>query len=77
MTNPMSVESPITPAAFLEIFEKNIGIILKIARAYTQTHEDKEDLIGNITLELWKSYHQFKGSSAISTWIYRVAMNLQ
>jgi RNA polymerase sigma-70 factor, ECF subfamily len=75
MTNPMSIESPITPTAFLEIFEKNRGIILKIARAYTQTHEDKEDLISNITLELWKTYYQFKGSSAISTWIYRVALN--
>jgi RNA polymerase sigma-70 factor (ECF subfamily) len=60
---------------FLDILEKNIGIILKISRAYTQSVQDKEDLINDITLELWKSFERFKGDSKISTWIYRVAIN--
>jgi RNA polymerase sigma-70 factor (ECF subfamily) len=60
---------------FLNILEKNIGIIIKIARAYANTIHDKEDLINDITLELWKSFGQFKGGSKISTWIYRVALN--
>ena len=60
---------------FLDILEKNIGIILKIARAYSNTLHDKEDLINDITLELWKSFGRFKGDSKISTWIYRVALN--
>jgi RNA polymerase sigma-70 factor, ECF subfamily len=60
---------------FLDILEKNIGIIIKIARAYSKTVHDKEDLINDITLELWKSYGRFKGDSKISTWIYRVALN--
>ena len=60
---------------FLDILEKNIGIILKIAGAYAKTIHDKEDLINDITLELWKSFGRFKGDSRISTWIYRVALN--
>jgi RNA polymerase sigma-70 factor, ECF subfamily len=60
---------------FLDILEKNIGIIIKIARAYSKTLHDKEDLINDITLELWKSYGRFKGDSKISTWIYRIALN--
>jgi RNA polymerase sigma-70 factor, ECF subfamily len=60
---------------FLDILERNIGIILKIARAYTKTVPDKEDLINDITLELWKSYGRFNGDSKVSTWIYRVALN--
>jgi RNA polymerase sigma-70 factor (ECF subfamily) len=60
---------------FLDIFEKNIGIIIKIVRAYTKTVHDKEDLINDIALELWKSFGRFKGDSKISTWIYRVALN--
>jgi RNA polymerase sigma-70 factor, ECF subfamily len=60
---------------FLDILEKNIGIIIKIARAYANTIQDKEDLINDITLELWKSFSRFKGDSKISTWIYRVALN--
>jgi len=60
---------------FLNILEKNIGIIIKIARAYSKPLHDKEDLINDITLELWKSFARFKGDSKISTWIYRVALN--
>jgi RNA polymerase sigma factor (sigma-70 family) len=60
---------------FLDIFEKNIGIIIKVSRIYTKVTQDREDLINDITLELWKSFKSFNGNSKISTWIYRVALN--
>jgi RNA polymerase sigma-70 factor, ECF subfamily len=60
---------------FLSIFGDNTGIIIKISRAYTNTSHDREDLINDIALELWKSFEKFKGDSKISTWIYRVALN--
>jgi RNA polymerase sigma factor (sigma-70 family) len=62
-------------AQFLDILEKNIGIIIKISRVYTKIAQDREDLINDITLELWKSFRNFNGNSKISTWIYRVALN--
>ncbi len=61
---------------FLDILEKNIGIIIKISRAYTQVKQDKEDLINDITFELWKSFRRFEGNSKVSTWVYRVALNV-
>ena len=61
---------------FLNILEKNIGIILKISRVYTKIEQDREDLINDIILELWKSFKNYKGDSKISTWIYRVALNV-
>lgn len=60
---------------FLSIFEDNTGIVIKISRAFTNTSHDREDLINDIALELWKSFEKFKGNSKISTWIYRVALN--
>ena len=60
---------------FLSVFEDNTGIIIKIARAFTRTSHDREDLINDIALELWKSFKSFNGNSKISTWIYRVALN--
>jgi len=59
---------------FLSVFEENTGIIIKISRAFTHTSYDREDLINDIALELWKSFEKFKGDSKISTWIYRVAL---
>jgi RNA polymerase sigma-70 factor, ECF subfamily len=60
---------------FLGVLEENAGIIIKISRAYTNSYSDREDLINDITLELWKSFDRFNGESKISTWIYRVALN--
>jgi RNA polymerase sigma-70 factor, ECF subfamily len=61
---------------FVSDFEKNIGIILKISRAYSNTTHDREDLINDIALELWKAYPKFNGDSEISTWFYRIALNV-
>jgi len=69
MTNEYSSEE------FLNIFQQNIGIVIKISRAYTSNPQDKEDLINDIALELWKSFKKFNGNAKISTWIYRVALN--
>lgn len=60
---------------FLNILECNMGAIVKIARAYTDTMHDREDLVNDIIYELWRSAGSFKGNSGISTWIYRVALN--
>ena len=60
---------------FITVLESNIGIILKISKAYTRTAQDREDLISDIAFEMWKSFSRFKGNSKISTWIYRVALN--
>lgn len=60
---------------FLYLLAKNIGMIIKISRAYAQVRQDREDLINDITFELWKSFKHFKGESKVSTWIYRVELN--
>jgi RNA polymerase sigma-70 factor (ECF subfamily) len=60
---------------FISLLETNLGIILKISKAYTNTEHDREDLINDIAYEMWKSFPNFKGKSKVSTWIYRVALN--
>ena len=61
---------------FIKIFKANVGVVIKIAKAYTNTLHDREDLISDIVTELWWSFDTFKGQSAVSTWIYRVALNI-
>ncbi len=48
---------------------------MKVARAYTFTAEDCQDLIQEILLQVWRSLPQFEGRASASTWIYRVALN--
>ncbi len=61
--------------AFVKVIQDSEGIIYKIARTYTKTDDDRNDLYQEIVYQLWKSFHTFKGNSQISTWIYRVALN--
>lgn len=61
---------------FLDMLEQHIGIIIKISGAYSHTQEERKDLIQDVILELWKSFQRFDGSCKISTWIYRVALNI-
>lgn len=60
---------------FISLLETNLGILLKISKAYTGTLQDREDLVNDITYEMWKAFPNFKGNSKVSTWIYRVALN--
>ncbi len=52
------------------------GIIIKICRAYTDTHEDFEDYYQEVCLQIWKSRNNFKGQSEWSTWVYRISLNV-
>lgn len=49
--------------------------VLKVARAYTLTSEDCQDLAQEILLQVWRSLPQFQGRSSAATWFYRVALN--
>lgn len=53
-----------------------MGIITHICRAYAANEEELKDLIQEVTIQLWKSHQKFKGNSKISTWVYRVSLNV-
>jgi RNA polymerase sigma-70 factor (ECF subfamily) len=56
-------------AAFIEIVEKNKGLLFKAAGLYTDNLHDREDLLQEIIYQLWISFDSFNNQSAISTWI--------
>lgn len=60
---------------FAKLIKDNQGLVIKVSRLYTNSHEDEEDLFQEIVLQLWRSYDTFKGDSKITTWMYRVALN--
>lgn len=62
-------------AEFLKQMESNKGILFKICRIYQDNAEDRNDLLQEMTLQLWLAYESFKGESKFSSWMYRVALN--
>ncbi len=61
---------------FIEIISNNSGIINNIVRMYCHNNADRDDLHQEIVAQLWKAIPKFRGDSKISTWIYRVALNV-
>ena len=61
---------------FIAAIKNNEGFIFKIASLYTNNTDDKNDLVQEIIYQLWKSYDTFNQKSNLSTWIYRVALNV-
>jgi len=49
--------------------------VMKVARAYTLTNEECQDLAQEILLQAWRSLSKFEGKASAATWFYRVALH--
>ncbi len=60
---------------FRRWLDEHAAAVWKIARAYTSSAEDCQDLVQEILLQVWRSLPQFNGRASAATWAYRVALN--
>lgn len=60
---------------FVKKISENNGIIHKVCNIYCNDSEEKKDMMQEITLQLWRSFPNFKGKAKFSTWMYRIALN--
>ncbi|MEQ1767571.1 MAG: RNA polymerase sigma factor, partial [Methylotenera sp.] len=61
---------------FQELIEQHKGILFKVARTYCQDEDDRQDLIQEIMIQLWQSFHKYNEKFKISTWLYRISINV-
>lgn len=61
---------------FQEIIQSHKGILFKVARTYCQNEEDRQDLIQEIMIQLWQSFHKYNNKFKITTWMYRISINV-
>jgi RNA polymerase sigma-70 factor (ECF subfamily) len=59
---------------FMSWLGEHGAAVMKVARAYTLTNDDCQDLAQEILLQAWRSLPQFVGKASPSTWFYRVAL---
>ena len=70
------MRTPITEEQFVQILKENKGTLFKIINTYCKDEEDRKDLEQEIIINLWKSLQTFSSDSKLSTWIYKVALNV-
>lgn len=61
---------------FESIIEQHKGILFKVARAYCPDEEDRQDLIQEMMIQIWQSIHKYNDQYKISTWLYRISLNV-
>ncbi len=49
--------------------------VVKVARAYSLTSDECQDLAQEILLQAWRSLPNFEGKASPATWFYRVALH--
>jgi RNA polymerase sigma-70 factor (ECF subfamily) len=61
-------------AAFRELVETRQGLVYNTVLGLVQNAEDAEDVSQEVFIKVFESVKQFKGESAFTTWLYRVAV---
>ena len=70
------MDLPAKSQMFLNVLQTNKGIIYKVANSYCNNVEDRKDLVQEIIIQLWRSFHKYSDQYKYTTWIYRIALNV-
>lgn len=63
-------------SSFLSALEQNQQKILRICSIYAIDNEDKKDLYQEVLSNIWQSYPTFKYKCTVSTWMFRITLNV-
>jgi len=62
--------------AFDTIVERHQRAIYRVCYRFAGTHEDASDLAQDVFVRAYKSLRTFKGQASLTTWLYRIAINV-
>ena len=62
-------------AEFRRFYDLYSGKIYSTAFSYVKSHEDAQEIMQDVFVQLHKSSTSFKGDSRVSTWVYRITVN--
>lgn len=61
---------------FQQIIAQHQGILFKVARTYCQNENDRDDLVQEMIIQIWRSLDRYDKSCNLSTWLYRISLNV-
>lgn len=61
---------------FEDVIEQHKGILFKVAKTYCRNDDDRQDLVQEMMIQIWRSLHRYNNQFAITTWLYRVSLNV-
>ena len=62
---------------FESLLHEHRRIVFKVAGLYSRGAADRDDLVQEISAQLWRSFGSYdEGRAKFSTWLYRIALNV-
>ena len=68
--------APADTAAFDDVVENYSGFAYNVAFRMLRNSQDAEDAVQEAFISAFKSFSTFKGQSKVSTWLYRIVVNV-
>ena len=62
-------------AAYEQLYRENAGRVLALCLRMTRDRGEAEELVQDVFVRVWEKLGSFRGGSAFSTWLHRVAVN--
>lgn len=63
-------------ATFLAAIEQNQHKLLRVCSVYAVDDDDKKDLFQESLIHIWQSMPSFEAKASISTWMFRITLNV-
>lgn len=60
---------------FQKWLEQHRAVLFKVIRSYAFNTEDQNDLFQEVCFQVYRSVPNFRAESAVTTWLYRIALN--
>ena len=61
---------------FIKALEQNQQKLLRICSVYAEDAEDKKDLFQEALINIWQAMPSFESKSSLSTWMFRITLNV-
>lgn len=61
---------------FIDIINEHKRLLYKVIHSYCRNSDDRKDLEQEIIIQLWKSLKNYNKEYKLSTWIYKIALNV-
>lgn len=61
---------------FESLLRDNYSFITKVCAGFSDSDQELKDLVQEVCYQVWKTFSSFRGEAKISTWIYRITINV-
>jgi RNA polymerase sigma-70 factor (ECF subfamily) len=61
---------------FKDVYDRNVNTLFNLARRLAGTNAEAEDIVQDTFIRAYQKIHLFAGRSALSSWLYRICLNV-